>query len=251
MSMSMICPLGQSPAVVTEAVRYLAETEALKNVIIFATEDENVKAGVKMVKACMKVHYPKIRVFVRDVPFADITCDKDNWMIMKKVSDTIRNERNNYRVDEIVLNIAGGRKATSVSLGTVAGLLGVTVVLHIIHKDVKRYNLEQERLMHKIVKFLDVNDEKSYYLEHAADFDSLMFPPPEDLNIIRIPIVPFPPDERALLRRLLKGIRFDEEFVEDYKLETYRRAGFITYDRLRTYPTEDGEKLLQILGDAN
>lgn len=249
MSVSMIALLGQSPPVVTEGIRYIKNCEngAFRDVIVLSTRDNFVRAGVKLIEASMKIHYPSIHLHKVELDTEDILTEEDNFKMMKILIDVVKRERNEYGVRKIYLNVAGGRKISSISASLFGSLVGITKILHIIHRDIQTFNELLERHRRDIVEFLQKDDIVEYYRSKQDVFDSILYPSPEKLHYLDIPVIPYPPDSLERLIRILQGLYFDEEFVPDFVLERYKEAELIVYDRTRTYPTELGEKILEIL----
>ncbi len=249
MKVCMIAPVGKSPAVVTELALYLdgLEGDDLTDIILMPTENEFVEAGMHLIAhGCMR-RFPNVRIHVEQLNYSDIETDEQNIDFMKKVVKTIRVERERYKVNKIYLNVAGGRKVTCISLAQIGGLMGVDGAFHLIHKEVDTINLPQERMKSEILGILEAEDMAQYYEIHKEDFDRLLFPPFEDFRVLKIPIIPFPPDMISLLKRLLHGLNLDEEKVEYYKLETFKKAGLLWYHKNRCEATEFGRAMLEVL----
>jgi len=248
----LIGMLGQSPAIVTELVRYLYDYDGcrLTDVTMMITDDEDVKASSKFVKASLLVHYPRCHYHEYVLDFEDVLSEESNLKFMELSAKLIYEARKVHGVERVYLSVAGGRKITGVSLGVLASLFGIQTIFHVIEKDIRRYNEFQERYMSDIKGFGECKSDeelKARYRENQEVYDRIMFPPAEDVVYLRIPVVPFPREELGLIKRMLSGIYLDEEYVSPDKLKAYRDAGIIYYDRRRTYATETGEVWRRIL----
>lgn len=245
----MIALLGHSPPVVTEAVQYLSNLEgrAFRDVVVLSTSDDFVRAGVKLIEASLQVNYPRVRLHDIMMENEDVLTDEDNLSMMERLAEAIRRERDDYGARKIYLNVSGGRKIASISASLFGSLLGVTNILHIVNRDVHTFNENLERARSEIEEFLNRDDIVEYYQSRKGLFDRILYPPPETLYFLNIPVIPYPPDSLERLVRMLRGLYFEEEFVPDFVLERYKEAGLIVYDRIRTYPTELGERILRIL----
>lgn len=248
---AMIGALGQSPAVMTELARYLIP-DGLTDVIMLPTREDEVVAGARLVEAALKVHHPRLRVHIHFLPFSDVLSEEDNLTLMEAIARAICRERFDYNVDEIYLNAAGGRKVATVSMALMGALFGITAVYHVIHRDIKRYNILQEQLMDVIMKFkdaVDMDERVELYERHREDLDELLYPSGEGLSFIRIPVVPYDVEEINLLKRILRapGVLLDEEWIPEYRLKPYVKAGLIECDERRVRPTDLGVRIGRML----
>ena len=247
---TLLIPIGRSPAIATEMVRYL-EPEGITDLILLPTRDDYVLAGARLVEAAIKVNYPNIRVHMAIINVSDVVSEEDTLEVMKIVAKEICKERLQYGVDYLYLSIAGGRKETTVTTAIIGLAFGITAIYHVINKEVKSYNEYQEKIKSEIMWFLetDINKRIEKYREKRELFDHLLFPDGTGLEYIKLPLIPYPPEYISFLKRALKrgGIYYDEEKVEPGVIPMLKRCGLIADNEYRAWPTELGIEIGKIL----
>jgi CRISPR-associated Csx14 family protein len=237
--------------VVTELYRYLRNVDPnLRDIIIVHTKNESVVAGAKVAVASILNHYEDARVQLKELDSEDIENNTELNHFIETVIDAMIIERDKYNVNKFYLNLTGGRKIQTISLAIFAGLLGINEVYNVIDKNIQNYNAYWERSRSSSLEFNDIDniDElKRAYMDLGEEFDQLFYPDPRVLNFLKVPIVEMPMDERNILKKLLGGIKLEEEEAPETKLKAYQNSGLLTYDRSRTYPTELGSIILKYL----
>ena len=250
MKKAVIIPMGASPAVATEIVRYL-EPEGLTDVILLPTRDKTVLEGTRLAEAALRVRYPSIRVHLKIIPVLDVTDDKTVVEVMKTAASAICKEKFDYHVDTLYLSISGGRKVMSVIAAIIGFAFGVTEIYHVIHGEIKNYNPSQDTIRSLIEDFGEENIQKriSLYIEHMDVLNELLFPPGEKLSYVKIPVLPYPQEYISLLKRILttSGAYFEEEKIDPILLEMLRRANIVEYNDYRVWPTDLGLELGRML----
>jgi|GEM_PF-1361851 len=232
MKIRMIAPLGMSPPVITEGILYLERSKQIdvSDVVLLATQNQDVEASVDLIKTCLNVNRPNCMVSVRRLNFEDIKSSEDNAEFMKAISREIKEAWvEGYK--EVHLNVAGGRKDMCISASIVGSFLNVNSVFHIISPDVKTANMELERMREKINKLHKSEDKISYYKENREDFDRLMFPDVRTWYGVEIPILPYPRGLLRLCKKILSKdiIRYEElkgERLENDFLESLQKLGY-------------------------
>lgn len=198
MKTAVIAPLGLSPPVVTSFIEGIGEK--VDDLVILSTENEDVKAGFELIRVGLSLKYPKIRVHEVTLPFEDVNTTEDNLRFMSICAKVIREEREKYRCDKIILNIAGGRKNMCITLSLLGQLMGVDGVYHVISKDVGVVNQLLESLredIRMIAKASKEEEKMRIYKDKEKYFKSLLFPNRRDYEIVRIPTLPYPKEYLA------------------------------------------------------
>ena len=247
---ALIMPMGRSPAVATEMVRYL-EPEGITDVVLIPTRDEFVLAGTRLVEAAILENYPRIRVHLSVSDVDDVVSEDDTVNVMRHLAKAICKEKFNYRVDHLYLSVAGGRKEISV-VSTILGLaFGITSIFHVINREVKSYNDYQEKIKEEILWFIepDLEERMKRYRENREKLDYLLFPRGDVLEFIRIPTIPYPPEYVSQLKRVLhpRGVYFAEESVDRFAVEMLKRADLVMYNDARVWPTDLGVEIGKML----
>jgi len=192
---AVIAPLGQSPPVVTTFIHGIREK--INDCVVLTTANKDVKAGYELIRIAMKFKYPSVHVHEVELPFEDVNTTEDNLKFMSICSRIIKEERETHNCDRIFLNVAGGRKNMCISLSLLGQIMGVDGVFHIVKKDVEIINIPLEQIRAEIEKiYLAKSDEEKVkiYQQYAEDFDKILFPSPQEYELIRIPTLPYPLD---------------------------------------------------------
>jgi CRISPR-associated protein Csx14 len=247
LKVSVIAPLGYSPPVITEFIQYLLEGMEIKvtDLNLLVTKETGVIQGAELVKTALAHRYPKIHIHIHHLPFADIGSTSDSLTFMKVAAGIIREAKERYRADGVYLCVAGGRKDMCIILSLVGQFLYVNGVYHVIMEDVKVVNTRLALLQHEIEELAKAEDKMGYYEAHRQEFDELMFPPPSQYTVIRIPVVPYPIETLRSVVELLKdgkkprrGVRLPWELLA--RLEA---AGLLKIRRIYIYPTHEGREI--------
>ncbi|RLF80052.1 CRISPR-associated protein Csx14 [Thermococci archaeon] len=245
MKTAVIAPLGLSPPVATAFINGIGER--VNDLVLIVTEDENVMAGFELVRIGMKLKYPRTRVHMVVLPFDDIYTTEDNLVFMSIAAKTIKEERERYNCDRVLLNVAGGRKNMCITLSLLGQLMGVDGVYHVVNKNVSIINQALEALREDIKRmYLAKNEEEKIkiYKEKEEYFDHLLFPKKDEYEIIRIPTLPYP---KEYLTKIVNSVLNNlEELSEEEKL-LLERHGILKKLGRRFYLTEYGKEFLRVL----
>jgi len=150
--------------------------------------------------------FPQTRVHEVVLPFEDISTTEENLKFMSICAKVIKEERERYGCDRILLNVAGGRKNMCITLSLLGQLMAVDGVYHVVSRDVKVVNQLLEYLREDIRKIYDAKSDEEklkIYREKERFFNSLLFPSPNEFEIVRIPTLPYP---RDYLQRILVSL---------------------------------------------
>lgn len=246
MKTSVIAPLGLSPPVITTFIEGIGET--VNDLVILTTDNERVKEGYEIVRIGLKIKYPKIRVHEVRLPFDDIYTTKQNLQFMSIAAGIIKKEREVHKSDKILLNVAGGRKNTCITLSLLGQIMGVDGVFHVVTKDVVVVNLLLERLRRDISMVYRAGNEEekiNIYKKNEKQFDNLLFPPKSAYEIVKIPTLPYPKDYLAKLLKSIFSLDLDSLSIEEK--EALYRHGILEKIGNRYYLSKYGEDMVSIL----
>ena len=191
----IICPLGLSPPIVTEFLDYTCEVLGynVKRIFLIATKEEGIIKSVKFTEAAIKSKYPKIKVDVDYIDYADINTEDAVINYMKLILRKLRILRNKYDDIDIFVNIAGGRKTMVMLTALAATLIGIPHIYHVIASDIKVFNENLERIrcdISEISKLDNLDKRVKEYISRKDKLDPIMYPPKESYKVIQLPIVP-------------------------------------------------------------
>lgn len=243
---ALINPMGTSPMVATEMVNYIRNTDdTLRDVILMCTNNLTVLSGAYAATGALNDRYPDMRVHLVRLGSEDIYDESTLLSFLSDFVDTVIRERD-YGVDYLYLNVSGGRKIQNIILSLYSGILGIDEVFNIFDPDVENYSIRYEEVKSDILKnFTGNSDPLSTYRSMKDRLDNIFYPSLGKLIFLNVGVLKMPSDELVKLREAITGTDFTDGSIEDYRLKAYRKSGFITYDRSRTYPTDLGSIILR------
>ena len=243
---ALINPMGTSPMVATEMVNYIRNTDdTLRDVILMCTNNPTVLSGAYAATGALNDRYPDMRVHLVRLGSEDIYDESTLLSFLSDFVDTVIRERD-YGVDYLYLNVSGGRKIQNIILSLYSGILGIDEVFNIFDPDVENYSIRYEEVKSDILKnFTGNSDPLSTYRSMKDRLDNIFYPSLGKLIFLNVGVLKMPSDELVKLREAITGTDFTDGSIEDYRLKAYRKSGFITYDRSRTYPTDLGSIILR------
>ena len=229
----IIGAVGYTPQVITEAMGYLATDEAR----ILVTDDPVVDKYATFLQKYVRNKFKK-SVKVTKLGFKDVLTEGEAVDYVNTFC-RVASEYIGYQRYSL---ISGGRKTMSV-LSVLAPQIcanKVRLAIHITHKDVHTFNANWERAKVYVDKYLDgdISEEEERLL------DSSMVPPPEDISIIRLPILPL---SKEFISNLKKAVELNNakyitgDYYDAMVNMGWIRAGnkFNDYDVLRKFFGED------------
>ncbi len=249
---AIVAPLGTSPPVITEFLEYVEKVQdkRVSDLVIIVTREPAVLEGVPLIQCAVKRRYPHVHTHIVELPFTDIKSDEDNLEFMRICAEVLRKEKEVHKTGSIYLCVAGGRKDMCITLSLLAQYFEVNGVFHVITSDVKSMNIELERARHNIRELFESQDKDGYYGQHRELFDSLMFPPPSQYNIINIPVLPYPQTMLNDIVRLLTGdatqMRSNVRLPLTV-LENMDASGLIKLTENNVYLTSEGRRFGETL----
>jgi len=222
----LLSTLGESPAVVTEAIdKLLAEGVEIKYVDLLTTKDSEAQAAMEFLYAHIPRYYGEKIQFINLVgpkrinAFQDIDNDDAIVEFLEGACLALQNcLKNRWKA---YVSIAGGRKTMSALLTLAVQFYGATSLFHIVVDDQK---IEE---MGKISKLRNLPEEEQNRYLH---------PPPEKIKLIPLPFIGlFPMLDRIV--SCLKG-KADPEIESLLEQNNLLQKG---------KPTGLGRKILGIL----
>lgn len=246
MRSSLINPMGTSPMVVTEMVNYIRNTDnSLKDVVLICTSSQNVISGAYAALGAIKDRYPDIRTHIVRLEMDDIYNESSLLSFLSDFVDAVNRERD-HGIDNLYLNVSGGRKIQNIILALYSGILGINEVYNIFDPEVENYSMRYEEVRSDILEnFKEGKDYLQVYRAMKDRLDPLFYPSLDKLIFLRVGVLKMPADELVKLRQAITGTDFTDGSIEDFRLRAYKKSGFITYDRSRTYSTELGNIILK------
>lgn len=252
MKTAIVSPVGTSPPAVTSLLDYLARAnkDRIHDLVLLVTSRRLVRESAEIVYSAIEVNYPQTRVHIKDMDIDD-TGDWDEQLIFMKVAtDTIKEERLEHKVDNLYLNIAGGRKNMSVILTLLGQLYAVEGIFHVIHPGVQAFNEELERRRYEIGEHFASEDLTAYYIKNRDVFDPLLFPPLGEYEVLKIPYLPYPPRTLYALKQLLVKdypLPVSEVDLEVEFLRLLERVGLILVRKDMVHATKTGLALGEVI----
>ncbi|MHA1343982.1 MAG: CRISPR-associated ring nuclease, partial [Promethearchaeota archaeon] len=174
----LISSLGMSPGVVTgviDALQYgdLDEIYNPTHIAIITTDNKLTNLSLEVIKKDIEYYNPSIKVIPYIIQgLSDINSREDNFAVMRTFISAVKEGKrlkSKGIVDEIHVNIAGGRKTMSGVFTALSNLFPVDLVYHLITTP------EMEMRGH-IKNFLDENDNLDYTLLNSEDLKKNLHP---------------------------------------------------------------------------
>jgi len=171
----LISSLGESPAVVTEAIDKLEQEERIQftQAITLGTSQSDVRQGVEILSEHIQAHYNRRIAYLHHaIEATDVLTEKENLDYLSLVAQTLRTYR---PFSDIYISLAGGRKTMSALMALAVQIYGAKLLCHIVHL------LMDEHLQRKM--------EASYMKRYPEEQAALLHPSLEELEVVRLPVV--------------------------------------------------------------
>jgi CRISPR-associated protein Csx14 len=171
----LISSLGDSPAVVTEAIDKLEQVESIQfnQVITLGTNQYEVRQGEDLLSEHIHVYYSgRITYIPQHVESSDILTEKENLDYLALVAETLRAYR---RYSDVYVSLAGGRKTMSALMALAVQIYGAKLLCHVVHL------MMSESLQRKM--------SAAYLNQFDEERDSLLHPDLEQIELARLPVV--------------------------------------------------------------
>ncbi len=233
--------MGTSPMVSTEMFQYLYNSEEkISDVIMVYTANSAVISGTMAACASLLEKF-NVRLHIFELEFNDISTEDEMIKFIEAISKIIKQEREEYNVEKIILNVSGGRKIQTIILSLYSPIFGIDEVYNIINKNITNINENYEKIRDKVMMFgKDENRNMEIYKKYRNELDEIFYPPMEDLYFLKVPVIRFPDEVLNRLRIILNSNFRDDNDITESELVAYKNSGFITYDRTRIYLTDLG-----------
>jgi CRISPR-associated protein Csx14 len=220
----LLATLGESPAVITEAVdRLRAEGVAVDSVVVLTTKDTYAQSALSLLSEHLPDYYSG-EVALLDArvleTFHDVDSDTAALEFMSQACAALRDYRK--KGWEVYVCIAGGRKAMSALLTLAVQFYGAKRLFHVLVEDLL---LEEEG---HILKLRNKSPEERNQALH---------PPVEQIKLVNLPFIGLFP----LLEDIVKGLH--GRSVRPEVQELLEQNGLCTADG----PTDLGRMVLQVL----
>lgn len=203
----LLSTLGESPAVVTEAIDKLRDlgTE-ITHISLLTTKDEDACKTLELLyKHIPRYYQGRIQFYSKDVigTYQDIDTDEAAVEFLEKACPVLKCLKSGW---EVHVCIAGGRKAMSALLTLAVQFFGATSLFHIVVDDPK---IEE---MGHISKLYNLPEE---------ELKQYLHPPPDKIKLVKLPFIGlFPLMDRIISTLQGKGEKDPEieSLLEQNKL---------------------------------
>jgi CRISPR-associated protein Csx14 len=220
----LLATLGESPAVVTEAIdRLQADGIEIGPVVLLTTKDTYTQRAFNLLSEHLPRYYGG-KVYLLDVRMLDAFYDVDSEQAAVEFMNHACSALRDYRKVgwEVYASIAGGRKAMSAFLALAAQFYGATMLFHVLVEDPE---VEEGG---RIRKLCNLSGDKQ---------DQCLHPPVGQIKLVRLPFISLFPLLGEIISGL-KGIQVQREVCELLERNGLWRSGS---------PTELGKVVLQVL----
>lgn len=242
MKTAVIAPLGLSPPVITAGTN--SAGFRISDLVIIATKDPAVLAGLELIKIGMSIKAPKIKIHAEILPYNDIMTTEQNLAFMECIVRLIKQERVQQRCDRILLNVAGGRKNMCITMALIGQLMNADGVFHIVNKEISLFNQNLERLRSDIrrISAAETLDEKqAIYREKEKQFNAVLYPPKSKYQIVKVPTFPV---DQTYVQNLILNLREDMERIAPNDRRLLERHGILEKGKGHYYISDYGRQFL-------
>ncbi len=227
----LISSLGESPAVVTEAIDKLELEEKIQftQVITLGTKQNVVRQGEEILRKHIPVRYADRITYIPDsVDSLDVLTEQENLDYLAKVAEWLRAFP--ATENDVYVSLAGGRKTMSALMALAVQIYGAKLMCHVVHK------LMDEHLQHKM--------EAGYLQRNPEEQDELLHPALEELELVRFPVISL----YSMLDDLLAALGGAKPNPENREvLRLLQSSGLVQQEGDLWNATGAGQKLLHIL----
>ena len=225
----------------TEMFQYLHNSEEkISDVIMVHTSNSDVIAGT-MAACTSLIRRFNARIHTYELEFNDISNEDEMIKFVADLAKIIKQERQEYNAEKIILNVSGGRKIQTIILSLYSPIFGIDEVYNIINKNIMNINENYEKIKDKIMMFTkDKNKNNEIYEKYEDEFDNIFYPSMENLYFLKVPVIRFPGEVLNRLKIILNSKFIEDNDITESELIAYKNSGFITYDKTRIYPTDLG-----------
>lgn len=220
----LLATLGESPAVVTEAIdRLQADGIEIGPVVLLTTKDTYTQRAFDLLSEHLPRYYGG-KVYLLDVRMLDAFYDVDSDQAALEFMNHACSALRDYRKMgwEVYASIAGGRKAMSALLALAVQFYGATMLFHVLVEDPE---VEESGHIRKLYNLSQ--DEQDQYLH----------PPVGQIKLVRLPFIGLFPMLSDIIRGL-KGVQVRREVRELLEQNGLWQSGS---------PTVLGKMVLQVL----
>ncbi len=235
----MIAPLGLSPPVITEFVEHLVRKgEPPEEVLVIRTADPQVDVGFRVLVAAIRLRYPSIGVMDGVVRVDDVDSQEGMREFLAETASVLSAAQGRW---PLRLLVSGGRKSMTVALTALAPFLLAEGVYHVVVPHIRVASSRLEAVREIMREVAGSPDPVAAYEEKMEELDPVFWPPPSEYRVVRLPVIPYPPDVAQAVARVLSEGGWRRE-VGGGLAVALDAAGLVSIlERGRIVPTELGE----------
>lgn len=228
----LISSLGESPAVVTEAIDKIEQEERVQisQVITLGTGGYEVRRGAEMLYDHIPAYYNYRIAYSHDsIEASDVNTGQDNLDYLTLAAEKLRALR--YYAD-VYVSIAGGRKTMSALMALAVQIYGAKLLCHVAHL------MLDESLQHEMFA--------GNLIRNRKHWDALLHPNPEEVQLVRLPIVSLFP----LIKDILSALGGkDSTGIDKTTRQLLETNELIEKKDNDWHATKAGEQLYKIISD--
>jgi len=231
MKTALICVMGNTPSVVSEAW-YLHRHEVTDLVVLYPSGEEFHKSfelllhGINIKSAEEKIN---VRTHGVKMPLGDVSSEMELITFVEFFSEVIREERSVHRVQRILTLISGGRKSISAIIPMIAPILHIDEVIHVSATNFIRQSATSTGISQRF----DVPDDLLM---------DILFPDISTYKEMVFPVIPYPKKYIEELYSVLSK-KSNNSAMEDLLVTT----GYLQKSGGQTILTSKGALVLKIL----
>jgi CRISPR-associated protein Csx14 len=228
----LISSLGESPAVVTEAIDKLEQEERIKftQVVTLGTNEYEVRRSANVLYEHIPAYYgSRVTYYHEAISANDVDTKENNLDYLALVAEKLRAFR---RYSDVYVSIAGGRKTMSALVALAVQIYGAKLLCHIV------YLLMDETLQRDMLA--------GNLIRNPQKWDSLLHPNLDEVQLVRLPVISLFPLINDFLSAL--GGRNPDE-IDRTARQLLEENGLLGKENNYWHTTKMGEQLYQIIND--
>jgi CRISPR-associated protein Csx14 len=228
----LISSLGESPAVVTEAVDKLEQEENIQfnQVVTLGTSKYEVRQSAEVLSEHIPAHYGgRITYIPNYIEATDISNENENLDYLTRMANLLRTYR---PYSDVYVSLAGGRKTMSAIVALAVQIYGAKLLCHVIHLTLELNEVLQRKM------------QATYLKRYPKEREELLHPVSDELILVRFPLVSLYPILGDLMDVLSdKKANIQNPVIERLLLS----SGLIQKEGNLWITTAQGQQLLSIL----
>jgi CRISPR-associated protein Csx14 len=228
----LVSSLGESPAVVTEAIDKIEQEERIlfTQVVTLGTNEYDVTRGAGMLYEHIPAYYSNRITYIHDhIDASDVSTERENLDYLDLVGEKLRSLR---CYSDVYVSIAGGRKTMSALMAIAVQIYGAKLLCHVVHL-LMDDSLQRDMLAGNLIR-------------NSKQWDTLLHPSLDEIQLVRLPVVSLFPLINDFLNAL--GGK-NTSNIDKTAWQLLEASGYVEKEGGDWRATNMGEQFFRIIND--